>query len=69
MSPSSVKTRKRIIWRYLHADFDKANSLISENDWNFLDDVTDVDVIWNSWEEKFMVIVERCIPKTTISLT
>ena len=66
-NPPPVKSRKRTIWRYSHADFDQANNLISAADWTFLDDETDMDLLWSMWEKRFMTIMEECIPKATIS--
>ena len=66
-NPSPVRTRKRNVRRYSHADFDKANTLIIENDWTFLDNESDMDTLWSMWEERFMAIMEQCIPKATIS--
>ena len=62
-----VKTSKRTIWRYAHADFDKANQLIVRTDWSFLYNVSNVDTAWDLWEQKFISIMEECIPKATIS--
>ena len=61
-----VKSRKRTIWRYSHADFDKANRLINATDWTFLDNETNIDAVWTTWESKFMTIMEECIPRATI---
>ena len=61
-----VKSRKRTIWRYSHADFDKANRLIKATDWTFLDNETNIDAVWTTWESKFMTIMEECIPRATI---
>ena len=62
-----MKTQKRSIWRYSHADFDQANNIINATDWTFLDDETDMDTLWSMWEERFMTIMEECIPKATVS--
>ena len=44
-STSSIKTVQRTIWRYAHADFERANSLLDEINWN--DILTgDVDQMW-----------------------
>lgn len=66
-NPCRVKASKRTIWRYAHADFDKANRLIEATDWSFLKDVSCIDAVWDSWEQKFMSIMEECIPKATIT--
>ena len=66
-NPPPVKSRKRTIWRYSHADFDQAHNLISAADWTFLDDETDMDLLLSMCEKRFMTIMEECIPKATIS--
>ena len=62
-----VKTSKQTIWRYAHADFDKANRLIVRTDWSFLRNVSNIDTAWDLWEQKFISVMEECIPKATIS--
>ena len=64
--PPSVKAKQRSIWKYDHADIDKANRVISDADWSFVKDQIDVDVAWDLWEQKFLSIMEECIPKGTI---
>ena len=62
-----AKVCSRTIWRYTHANFEKANQLISDFDWSFLEQETDVDTAWNKWEQTFITIMENCIPKVSIS--
>jgi len=62
-----VKTSKRTIWRCAHADFDKATQLIVRTGWSFLRNVPNIDTAWDLWEQKFISIMEECIPKATIS--
>ena len=64
--PPSVKAKQRSIWKYDHADFDKANRVISDADWSFVKDQIDVDVAWDLWELEFLSIMEECIPKGTV---
>ena len=64
---SPVKTQKQTFWRYSRADFDKANHLHDVTGWTFLDDGTNIDTLWNKWEERFMANMEESIPKATIS--
>ena len=59
-------TNKRTIWRYTHADFSKANHLISQTDWNSLY-CEDIDQHCTQWQDMYMSIMEQCIPtKVTI---
>ena len=41
---------KRIVWRYAHADWQRANNLIEEIDWQSLF-TGEVDTSWNNWAE------------------
>ena len=55
------KKSNRTIWRYQQADFDRANNLLNEVNWDELLE-GDVDQMWYAWEEKFMSIMYQCIP-------
>ena len=52
---------QRTIWRYELADFDRANELLDEVDWEELLN-GDVDQMWIAWEEKLMSVMHQCIP-------
>ncbi len=58
-------TRHRSVWRYGHADFGRACSLLDSTDWDqvILDDV---DAAWGNIQKKFLDIMEQCIPKGTL---
>ena len=68
-NPPPVKAKKRSIWKYAQADFEKANRLIETTDWTPLYNESNIDSAWDMWETKFMEIMEECIPKVTISNT
>ena len=61
-----VKTSPRTIWRYSQADFDTANMLLDECDWDELLS-GDVNHMWAAWEEKFMRVMRQCIPTAKLS--
>ena len=63
---SSIKNPKRTVWRYSHADFEKANRILVATDWSFVDVQFDIDALWSTWEQKFMTVMQECIPKATI---
>ena len=54
-------TKKRTVWRYAHADFSKANHLISQTDWDSLY-CEDIDQHSTQWQDMYMSIMEQCIP-------
>ena len=52
----------RIIWNYKLANWDKANDLINDFDWDeLLSD--DINKSWSNWCEKFLSIMNHCIPR------
>ena len=59
-------SNQRTIWRYKHADYEKATELLEHVDWC---DVlsSDMDTAAQMWEERFLNIMEQYIPKITIS--
>ena len=61
-----VKTAPRPIWRYAQADFELANQLLSECDWDELLESDSVDQCLEAWNEYFMSVMETCIPKGTL---
>ena len=57
------RLNRRQIWRYAYVDFDKANEMLSNTDWDQLIDCSDVDQSLLNWEICFINIMEACIPK------
>jgi len=57
--------RPRKVWCYAHADFSKACHLISDTDWNSI--ISDnIDHSWMQWQERFLAIMEECIPRKVL---
>ena len=55
-------SKGRTVWLYRHADWAKAGDLIEDVDWeSLLDD--NIDISWSNWHNKFISIMEECIPK------
>ena len=64
-SPSTRSSPQRVIWRYKHADFDKANELLQATNWGSI--ITDcVDQSLRNWQTVFMSIMEETIPKAKL---
>ena len=63
----SKPTTKRSIWRYTQADFDKASEMIDTYDWDSLLLGKSVDEACLAWQEKFLSIMEQCIPRGAVS--
>ena len=61
-----VQQQPRTIWRYSCADFRKACELIDATDWDNLLPAEDVDLAAINWNNKFMDIMQTCIPQQTL---
>ena len=55
----------RVVWRYTHADWERACNLIHATDWFALLDSTDINLSWTNWSKAFLSIMDKCIPKAT----
>ena len=58
--------KRRVVWRYKHADWDKACDLINSTDWKSLLGQSNVNKSWSNWCNRFMQIMHECIPSGTI---
>ena len=52
--------KSRRVWFYCQGDYDKACRLIEEMDWNCI--LTDVNISRANFTERFLTIMEECIP-------
>ena len=48
LSSTSAATKRCVVWRYKHADWDKACGLIDSTDWKSLIDQSDVNKSWST---------------------
>ena len=53
----------RKIWKYELADFNHANELIDEYDWNSIL-CNDIEESWKNWKQHFLDIMNQTIPHT-----
>ena len=60
---STKSSTRKQVWKYSQADFSKASDLIDETDWEHLFHGKSVDEACCIWQEKFLSIMEQCIPK------
>ena len=58
--PSPLVPRR--IWRYAYADYELANDMLLELDPSDIIVNEDVNASWNNWSQRFMEIMESCIP-------
>ena len=59
-------SKLRTIWRYNWANFEMARNLLSNVNWDSIVDQIDVNNSLRNWENCFMEVMERCIPKGTL---
>ena len=59
-----LRTKRRTVWQYAHANFSKANRLISQTDWDSLY-CEDIDQHCIQWQNMYMSVMEQCIPKNS----
>jgi len=58
---------RRTVWRYTHANFEKANRLIESLDMSSILNPNDIDRSWENWRAEFLHIMDKCVPKATLS--
>ena len=57
--------RRRKIWRYAHANWDRACEIIADCNWDsLLSD--DLNTSWLKWQQEFMSIMEQCMPQRSL---
>ena len=56
-----MKPITRKVWRYVHADWEKAEELLNCIEWDSLLS-TDVNECWSTWKNCFLQVMELCIP-------
>ena len=61
----SIASKKRSVWRYKHADFTRARSLLNSVSWDQVLSMN-INLSWDIWQNKFMEVMENCIPRGTL---
>ena len=62
----SIPTPRRRVWRYKHADFEKANELLCDLDLENILEPTNIQVSWSNFRSAFLDVMEQCIPRSVI---
>ena len=60
-----IRNKQRKVWRYKHADFEAANTMLESVDWSELL-AGDINQTWTAWRQKFMDVMEKCIQLATL---
>ena len=58
----SMNSSRRKVWRYAHANFDLASTMLSNCDLNTILEPNDINISWDCWKKFFLDVMERCIP-------
>jgi hypothetical protein len=58
--------KARKVWRYTYANFDMADIMISEIDWDAVFSSKDIDVCWENWQSIFLSVMDNCIPHSVL---
>ena len=61
----SVASKQRSVWRCKHADFTRSCSLLNSVDWDQVL-AMNMNLSWDIWRNKFMEVMEHCIPRGTL---
>ena len=59
-------TTRRKIWRYKHADFNRANDLLMDVDLESIINPYDIQSTWSNWKKIFLDIMDECIPTSIL---
>ena len=57
------RSSKREVWCYSHGDFEKANGMLDQIDWEHIIDENNVNVSWNNWQNVFLKVMSECVPR------
>jgi len=61
----SICSKRRVIWRYEHADFHRACEQLDDLDLDSIFSDPSIDVCWDRWKTSFLSVMDTCIPKST----
>ena len=61
--PERASRKRRPVWRYKHADFTLASSLLLNFNFAYLFHGRSIDSCWSSWKKAFLSVMDICIPK------
>ena len=57
------RTPQRSVWCYSLGDFDKACEILSDVDWDTVNNGSDIDLCWSNWQRTYLGIVSHCVPQ------
>ena len=57
------RSSKREVWCYSHGDFEKANEMIDQIDWEHIIDENNVNISWKNWQSVFLNVMSECVPR------
>lgn len=58
---------RRTAWQNSKGDFNKANDMIDDTDWDqIFSNASDINHCWSLWHKKILEIMDECIPKAVL---
>ena len=63
---SSFPTRRRRVWQYKHADFERANDLLCDLEIDSIIDPSNIQLSWLQFKSAFLDVMEQCFPTTVL---
>ena len=61
-----VAAYKRLMWDYKNANFDQFRDALSKADFDFCDDITDINVACENWTKLFISVAKLYIPNKIV---
>ena len=63
---ASISIPHHRVWRYKHADFDRANELLCDMDLDNILNPYDIQMSWKRFKSTFLDVMEQCIPRSVL---
>ena len=64
---ASISIPRRRVWRYKHADFDRANELLCDIGLDNIMNPYDIQMSWKRFKSTFLDVMEQCIPRSVLT--
>ena len=63
---STTPPPRHRVWRYKHADFERANELLCDLNLDSILDHTNIQTSWRQFKSAFLEIMEQCVPRSLV---
>ena len=62
-----VHSKRKTVWWYSRGDYTTVCDLLFEANWDSILDSSDIDNSWRKWQNTFLDIMKKCIPRKIVS--